>query len=329
MDQIWLFVSNAGLTATHVLAVAVGLGVFAVVFGLAGVTTSGPTPRQRRIRAMAAPAPDRTVVTLDDNDPTGALRQLLPFVGQDRGRIARLLRQAGIHRAHAVRVFFLVRSILSAALPSLFILAAWTGPRMPDPIRELLGPLTEVSNVHILQVGIALAALGFFGPALWLRQRVADRKLKIWRGLPNALDLLRISVEAGLGFDAAVLRVARELKDVCPPIAEEFTVLLLEIRAGKPRERALHDLATRTGVEEISAFGSVVLQSAEFGTPLTDALSTFAQDMRYNREMMAQEKANKLPVKMSGVLAAFMMPILLVVAAGPVILRMGEMFSGR
>ena len=327
MEQIWVFLSGWGLSATQLMALAVGLGVFAVVFGVVGATNTGPTPQQRRIQAISAPAPDHNIVTLDDNDPKGALRLFIPLSGQERGKIARLLRQAGIHRPRAVRAFFLVRSILSASLPSLFILAAWLGGRLPFPLRDWIAPLSHLTNAQVLQIGIGLAAVGFFGPALWLRQRVADRKLTIWRGLPNALDLLRISVEAGLGFDAAVLRVARELKDVCPPIAEEFTVLLLEIRAGKPRERALNDLGKRTGVEEISAFSSVILQSAEFGTPLTDALSTFAEEMRYNREMMAQEKANKLPVKMSGVLAAFMMPILLVVAAGPVVLRMGALFG--
>ena len=329
MEQFWLYLSEWGLSATQFMALAVGLGVFAVVFGVMGATNTGPTPQQRRMRAISAPAPDHNIITLDDNDPKGALRLFVPLSGQERGKIAHLLRQAGIHRPRAVRVFFLVRSILSLSLPSLFILAAWTGNRLPFPIRDALAPLSHLTNAQVLQIGIALAAVGFFGPALWLRQRVAERKLKIWRGLPNALDLLRISVEAGLGFDAAVLRVARELKDVCPPIAEEFTVLLLEIRAGKPRERALNDLGKRTGVEEISAFSSVILQSAEFGTPLTEALSTFAEEMRYNREMMAQEKANKLPVKMSGVLAAFMMPILLVVAAGPVVLRMGALFGGQ
>ena len=198
---------------------------------------------------------------------------------------------------------------------------------MPGFQRGVLSPLIDLPNLQVMQIGIALAAIGFFAPSFWLRQKVAARKLTIWRGLPNALDLLRISVEAGLGFDAAVLRVARELRDACPPIAEEFTVLLLEIRAGKSREKALEALGARTGVEEVSAFANVILQSAEFGTPLSDALATYSDEMRFAREMMAQEKANKLPVKMSGVLAAFMMPILLVITAGPVVLRMGAIFG--
>ena len=328
MEQFWAYLSELELTSIHLLALAAGLGVFLVVYGLVSATNTGPTPQQRRIRAISEPATDNTIVTLDDNDPKGALRLFVPLSGKERSNVARLFRQAGIHRPRAVREYFLARSILSVSLPALFILAAWAGNRLPPPFRDVFNPLNDLSNLTVLQVGIGLAVVGFFGPSVWLRQRVADRKLKIWRGLPNALDLLRISVEAGLGFDAAILRVARELKDVCPPIAEEFTVLLLEIRAGKPRERALNDLANRTGVEEISAFASVILQSAEFGTPLTESLATYAVEMRYTREMLAQEKANKLPVKMSGVLAFFMMPILLIIAAGPVVLRMGALFGG-
>lgn len=330
MEKILAFFSGYGLTTTHLLAVAAGLGVFAVVFGVVGATNTGPTPQQRRMRAITDPgAATAPVLTLDDNDPKGALKLFIPLSGRERGKIARLLRQAGIHQPKAVRTFFLSRSILSIALPTLFIIAAWMGNRLPSPVGPVLSPLVGLNNLQVMQFGIALAGIGFIGPSIWLRQRVAARKLAIWRGLPNALDLLRISVEAGLGFDAAVLRVARELRDVCPPIAEEFTVLLLEIRAGKTRERALFDLGARTGVEEIAAFSSVILQSSEFGTPLTDALATYAEEMRYYREMLAQEKANKLPVKMSGVLAAFMMPILLVIAAGPVVLRMADMFGAQ
>ncbi|MCB1329396.1 MAG: type II secretion system F family protein [Maritimibacter sp.] len=329
MEQILDYISTLGLTSTHLLAIAVGLGVFAVVFGLSSATNTAPTAQQRRLRAVSAPASENAILTLDDNDPKGALKLFIPLSGQERSRVARLLRQAGIHRPRAVREFFLVRSILSVALPTVFLLAAWTGSRLPAPLNEVLRPLIELTNLQVLQIGVGLAAAGFFTPFLWLRQKVSARKTAIWRALPNALDLLRVSVEAGLGFDAAILRVARELKDVSPQIAEEFTVLLLEIRAGKTRERALNDLGLRTGVEEISSFASVVLQSAEFGTPLTEALATYAEEMRYTREMLAQEKANKLPVKMSGVLAAFMMPILLVIAAGPVVLRMAEMFGAR
>ncbi|MCB1349764.1 MAG: type II secretion system F family protein [Maritimibacter sp.] len=329
MEQLLTYLADMGVTTTHLLAIAVGLGVFAVVFGLASATNTAQTPQQRRMRAVSAPASENAILTLDDNDPKGALKLFIPLSGQERSKIARMLRQAGIHRPRAVREFFLVRSLLSVTLPAVFLLAAWTGSRLPAPLNDALRPLLDLTNLQVLQIGVGLAALGFLAPFVWLRRKVSARKMAIWRGLPNALDLLRVSVEAGLGFDAAVLRVARELKDVAPAIAEEFTVLLLEIRAGKSRERAFNDLGARTGVEEISAFSSVVLQSAEFGTPLTEALATYAEEMRYTREMLAQEKANKLPVKMSGVLAAFMMPILLVISAGPVVIRMAEMFAAR
>ena len=327
MEQLWIRLTELGVTTTHLLALAVGLGVFAVVFGVANAVSAGPTPQQRRIRALSEPASDTSVVTLADNDPEGALRLFVPLSGRERGKIAQLLRQAGIHRPNAVRVFFLVRSILSVALPAIFIGLAWAGGRLPSAVGEFLNPLTTLSNVQVFVIGLLLVAVGFFGPSVWLNNRVADRRLAIWRGMPNAMDLLRVAVEAGLGFDSAVLRVARELSDVCPPLAEELTILLLEIQAGKPREKAFNDLGRRTGVDEVAAFANVVLQSAEFGTPVSEALEVYSAEMRFSREMKAQEKANKLPVKMSGVLAAFMMPILLLITAGPVVIRWAGMFN--
>ena len=270
MEQLLTYLADMGVTTTHLLAIAVGLGVFAVVFGLASATNTAQTPQQRRMRAVSAPASENAILTLDDNDPKGALKLFIPLSGQERSKIARMLRQAGIHRPRAVREFFLVRSLLSVTLPAVFLLAAWTGSRLPAPLNDALRPLLDLTNLQVLQIGVGLAALGFLAPFVWLRRKVSARKMAIWRGLPNALDLLRVSVEAGLGFDAAVLRVARELKDVAPAIAEEFTVLLLEIRAGKSRERAFNDLGARTGVEEISAFSSVVLQSAESTGVLAD-----------------------------------------------------------
>ena len=329
MEQVWMRFAELEVTTTHLLAFAVGLGVFAVVFGVASAVTAGPTPQQRRIRAFSQPASDTRVVTLADNDPEGALRLFVPLSGRERGRIARLLRQAGIHRPNAVRVFFLVRSILSVTLPAVFISAAWAGSRLPAPVRDILGPLNLLSNLQVFAIGLLLVAVGFFGPSIWLKDRVAKRRTAIWRGMPNAMDLLRVAVEAGLGFDAAVLRVARELSEVCPPLAEEFTILLLEIQAGKPRDKALNDFGRRTGVDEVAAFANMVLQSAEFGTPVSEALEVYSAEMRFTREMKAQEKANKLPVKMSGVLAAFMMPILLLVTAGPVVLRWIAMLGGQ
>jgi tight adherence protein C len=143
----------------------------------------------------------------------------------------------------------------------------------------------------------------------------------VTRGMPGALYLMQVAIEAGLGFDSAMNRVAKEFGRFCGTIAEELTIQQLEIPAGKPRDRAFAELQRRTGVDAMASFANVVQQSAEFGTAISQALETYAIEMRLDRELKAQTKANQLPVKMSAVLAAFMMPILLLIMLTPIAIR--------
>ena len=145
--------------------------------------------------------------------------------------------------------------------------------------------------------------------------------MRITESFPNALDLLQVSVEAGLGFDTAMTRVGNELASVSPELAVELLTVQRQIQAGRPRDAAMREMAERTGVEMVQSFAKVVQQSMQFGTPLTEALQTYADEMRMYRELAAQEMANKLPVKMSVVLATFMLPSLVLMTVGPTIIR--------
>ena len=211
--------------------------------------------------------------------------------------------------------------MLALLLPGLFILAVWFGQSLPPALAQVLAPLSRLETPQIFMTSIGLVVLGFYSPSVWLRQKVAERRQAITRGMPGALDLMQVAVEAGLGFDAAMNRVAKEFGPFCGPISEEFTILQLEIQAGKPRDRAFAALERRTGVDAMASFANVVQQSAEFGTPISQALATYAIEMRQDRELMAQAKANQLPVKMSAVLAGFMMPILLLIMLTPIAIR--------
>ena len=179
----------------------------------------------------------------------------------------------------------------------------------------------------IFYVTTVLALVGFYAPYLWLKNRIAARKQRIWESLPNALDLLQVSVEAGLSFDAAIVRVSHELSGVAPDIAAEFMMLQLEIQAGKDKQKAFLDMAERTSVEEMAAFANVILQAGQFGTSISNALTTYADEMRLSRELRAQEKANRLPVQMSGVMAVMMMPALLIICLAPMLIRWIRMFG--
>jgi tight adherence protein C len=143
-----------------------------------------------------------------------------------------------------------------------------------------------------------------------------------------ALDLLQVSIEAGMGFDVAMNRVAREVARIAPPIAEEFMIVQLELQSGKDRDRAFSDMTRRCALDEMTSFVNVVLQSAQFGTSMSAALQTYAEEMRLTRELRAQERANKLPVKMSAVMATLMMPTLLMITLSPVAIRWIRMMAG-
>lgn len=132
-----------------------------------------------------------------------------------------------------------------------------------------------------------------------------------------------------MGFDQALMRVASEIRPVAPDLADEIISAQNEIQAGRDRDRALMRMARRTGVDEVSSFVNVVLQSTRFGTPMSEALNTYAEEMRTTRELKAQEKANKLPVQMSAAMAALMLPAILMLTLGPVVIRYVHYFANN
>jgi tight adherence protein C len=188
-------------------------------------------------------------------------------------------------------------------------------------------PIIGVSASSTLVLLALLVALGFYMPPLLLRRRIQHRQRTIREGFPHALDLMQVAIQAGLGFDATLARVGEELQSAHPHLAEEFQVVILELRAGKPRDRVLQDLAQRTGVEEINSFQTVMNQSIRYGTSISDALEVYAQEMRHKRMMRAEELASQLPVKMSIAMVAFLLPTLFLIFMGPVVIRFIRVIS--
>jgi tight adherence protein C len=318
--------SLAGQPEALALA-GLGLGVLVAFYGLSGAF-AGQSAEVRRMRATAGgTGADRSdLIDRSDTDPKGIFKVFVPASGAERTRVARKMRQAGIYRPGAVRSYYFVRGALGLLLPSLLVglLFLPEGFPLPPVIADVVADLGWAQTFQVLTV---LLVLGFYGPSLWLKSRIDERRRRIEQGLPNALDMLQVAVEAGMGFDAAMNRVAHEMARVVPPIAEEFMTVQLEIQAGMERQRAFLNLAERTGVDEMSAFANVVLQSAQFGSSISAALSVYADEMRLSRELKAQERANKLPVKMSGVMALLMMPTLLLITLTPVVIRLVRMFA--
>ncbi|WP_170569217.1 type II secretion system F family protein [Ruegeria atlantica] len=328
MEAIQDILNDPNLPLQYLLMGGIAISVFFVVVGVSGMATSDDTAARRmRVGAVSGGhGADFDLLQGDNSDPHGLLKAFVPSSRRERSRVGRLLKQAGVQRKNAVRTFYLFRIIMGLVLPTAFAIAM----ALPLELQIQLGiasALQGITWINALQIVTALMVIGFYGPALWLRRRVRKRRVAIEHSLPNALDLMQVAIEAGLGFDAAMVRVSHELAQAAPALSQEFTILQLELQAGKERQAAFLDMADRVGVEEMHSFVNALLQSNQYGTSVSTALRRFATDMRIDRELRAQEKANRLPVQMSAVMALCMMPVLLLICLTPMVIRWINIFG--
>ncbi|WP_299565877.1 type II secretion system F family protein [uncultured Sulfitobacter sp.] len=295
-----------------------------LLMGAAGLYAMRDTTAAR-IRRVSASMNNRdadqpTLTKGDERAPTGWKKALIPEDPSERMQIRFQLGKLGFERPDVVELFFLIRLLLAFATPVL-VFAGVALARAQLLPAGMADAILTTAPLRLLQIAAIGAGVGFYGPGYWLKSRIKARQQKIREAFPNALDLVQISVEAGLGFDAAITRVGKELGRVAPEIAYEFVLLQIEIGAGRDREAALFDMADRMGIDEAKSFALVIVQSLQFGTSLTSALRTYATEMRQLRELNAQEKANKLPVQMSGVMSVLMLPALFLITLTPIIIR--------
>lgn len=196
---------------------------------------------------------------------------------------------------------------------------------------RLLAPLAGIVVASFTgnPLGGALAGggIGYLAPDIWLRAMVKRRMKRIQKGIPDALDLLVICMDAGLGLDQALLRVGQELDFSHPDINQEFTQLNLEQRAGKPRIEAWQSMADRTKLEDIASFVNMLAQADRFGTPILAALNRMASDMRLKRRQHAEEMAAKTKIKILFPLVIFIFPCIFIVLLAPALLNIGRTLS--
>ena len=212
--------------------------------------------------------------------------------------------KAGIRNEKATASFWGAKIFLMICLPVIFtILRFWIFKIM--------------SYQMIVMFGVLSALLGFYLPDIWLRQKTDKRKEKILNALPDALDLLVVCVESGMGLDSAIYRVAQEMRLNSPELSDELQLMNLELRAGKSRRDALKNLALRTNLEEINSLVTLLIQTDQFGTSMADALRIYSDSYRTQRYQRAEELAAKLPVKLIFPLVIFIFPALFVVLLGP------------
>jgi tight adherence protein C len=169
--------------------------------------------------------------------------------------------------------------------------------------------------------------IGFYLPDIYLTIRIRKRRDKIAKGLPDALDLLVVCVESGMGLDAAVSRVAEELKLSNKDLSDELKLYNLELRAGKSRQDALKNLTLRTDVEDLHSLATLLIQADKFGTGVTQALRVYSDSFRTKRYLRAEEVAAKMPLKLIIILILFLFPALFVVILGPPLIRVCQIFG--
>jgi tight adherence protein C len=221
---------------------------------------------------------------------------------------------AGYTQSHAVRVFVLMRTVMTLMLPAL----AYALLQVTD---------SEMSPGKMYMVLIGAAALGLYLPNVIVSGKADRRKTEILNGFPDALDLMLVCVEAGLGIDACFARVGQEIVELHPKLAELFASVSLELRAGRPRSEALRNMARRSGVPEITSFCTLVVQSDKLGASIGQALKIYASEMREGRRMRAEEKAHRLPVLLSIPLVAFMLPAMIGVLGLPAAISLRTSFA--
>ncbi len=227
------------------------------------------------------------------------------------------LLQAGYPSKTAVRTYHFLQFLLGVGLLAIGTVYTLT-----------LGATDEQTTKSILMTTLVPGIIGYMAPKFWVTKRQQAREAEIINGFPDSLDLMLVCVEAGQSLDQSIIRIASELRMSHPALAEEFQIVSEEMKAGKERISVLRDMSERIGVQDVASFVTVLIQSASFGTSVSDALRVFSAEMRDKRVMRAEELANKLPTKMTLATMMLTLPPLLIILIGPSVYGMTAMLSG-
>ena len=291
LAAVWIFVAVAGGTAFLLLRF--------------GASRLRPIDRLQTPGPVVAPyLPSPALIWKELVNWVGSL---VPATPKSLPLLKRRLMRAGYRNPLAVRFFY------GARVCSTAIFAA---------IALLIGLRTSMTTDHLIQLVAGAAAAGLIAPTQYLLWLIARRKHAIEKGLPNVLDLMVVCVESGLGLDQTIIQVAQELRAAHPELCSEFAVMNLEMRAGKRRVEALHNLADRTGVEDVRRLTAVLVQTDRFGTSIAQSLRGHADYLRVMARQRAEERAAKLAVKLVFPIFFCVLPSLFVVTIGPVITRL-------
>ncbi len=306
-----LFGDSAALMLSVLVFLAVGTLAFAVMLG-ARARTAVRRRAQRVNLDEGAAAGGRSL----RNSGVKAAQQLIDYAtkhysttdSKDVKLLRRRLTQAGIYDPRAAQYFFFVRLVLAVggAVVAFFVL-----------------PMLAMQGKSSFWLFVMVAGLvGYLTPSFWLDKRVKAKKAEHQAGFPDLMDLLVVCADAGLAMEASLDRVGRELGEAYPSLAANIHMATLEIRAGRTLSEALDHLGDRLGLDEARSFATLIQQSDELGSSISDALRVYSEDMRHKRMSRAEEKAYALPAKLSVPMMVCIFPTLFVVILLPVIVRM-------
>jgi tight adherence protein C len=291
-----------------------GAAVFAFSLGLLAITAAVANPLRRRLSRLGgseAAAPSRAAGFASLLRPVS--RYILPTKEAERSKIERELMHAGLRSPNALPVFYGIKTIFMIAAPLIVLIAS---PFFPG-----------VSTGKLLFSAGAAAFLGALLPSMWLDRRALKRQRALRVAFPDALDLLVVCVEAGLGLAPALQRVADDLGVSHPELGSELALVNGEMRAGVERAQALKNLATRTGLDDIKGLVALLVQTMRFGTGVADALRVYSEEFRDKRMQAAEEQAALIGTKMIFPLVTCLFPSFFLVMVGPAIIGMASVFQ--
>jgi tight adherence protein C len=302
---------------TTVITVAVFFMTLLIFFGISSYASSHAKQKEwvQRLRGNGESVPSAAV---QESVAPDQLR-LFKFLGalgeatkpknvDEMSHLRKTLVKAGYRSVEAPLIFFGARLVLAIALPAAFaVLRTSVLPMLP--------------YMQTMSLFIFLGMVGFYAPNLWVKMKTQSRQQKILAGFPDALDLMTVCVEAGLGLDAAMNQVADEISMSNTVLSEELKLVNLELRAGQSRQNALRNLSLRTDLEDLNNFTTLLIQTDNFGTSIGQTLRVHSDTMRTKRHHRAEEQAAKLPVKLLLPLIFFIFPSMFVVIAGPAVIR--------
>ncbi len=300
------------ITISIFVCVTLGvMGLYWLMFRPASAATERLKQMGDADGLVAAPAEESQVGALAER-MAAPLHKLAPPSAAEAKKLQKQLMHAGYRSANAPVVFRGLQFASLAGFPAFVALGCAVVGRPLD------SALTWI---------LAAFIFGFFLPRYVLRRMINNRQLRLRWGLADALDLMVVSIEAGLGLNAALVRVGDELKTVHPDICEEFELTNLEIRVGRERDEALRNLAERTGVDDLRSLTAMLIQADRFGTSISRAVRVYADSLRTKRRQRAEQAAQKAAVKLLLPLACFLFPTLFIVILGPAGINLMDTFS--